>query len=208
MHQKTEQDIAENFQKDQELLVTERVNVILLLGWTLVPFFGWVDYVLYPELFGRFMIYRLVAAAICAILHIMNHRLKLGSKSFYLGIAAAYAVALSIIGMILGTGGYSTPYYAGLNLVFLGMCTVLAIKVSLLAVHSLAIYFIYLLAVLLFAKVDNVGLFLANNMFVASTLGIALVASHVGHRLRFREYLIRHMNWKTFKISLNTTRPT
>jgi PAS domain S-box-containing protein len=37
-----------------------------------------------------------------------------------------------------------------------------------------------------------VGLFLANNMFVASTLGIALVASHVGHRLRFREYLIRH----------------
>ena len=191
MHQKTEQDITENFQKDQEQLVTERVSVILLLGWTLVPFFGWVDYVLYPDLFGRFMIYRLVAAAICAILHIMNHRLKLGSKSFYLGIAAAYAVALSIIGMILGTGGYSTPYYAGLNLVFLGMCTVLTIKVSLLAVHSLAIYFIYLLAVLLFAKVDNVGLFLANNMFVASTLGIALVASHVGHKLRFREYLMR-----------------
>ena len=191
MHQKTEQHIAENFQKDQELLVTERVNVILLLGWTLVPFFGWVDYVLYPELFGRFMIYRLVAAAICAVLHFMNHRLKLGSKSFYLGIAAAYAVAFAIIGMILGTGGYSTPYYAGLNLVFLGMCTVLTIKVSLLAVHSLAIYFLYLLAVLLFAKVDNVGLFLANNMFVASTLGIALVASHVGHRLRFREYLMR-----------------
>ncbi len=192
MRQKTEEEVTENFQKDQEQLVTERVSVILLLGWTLVPFFGWVDYMLYPELFGRFMIYRLVAAAICAILHIMNHRLKLGSKSFYLGIAAAYAVALSIIGMILGTGGYSTPYYAGLNLVFLGMCTVLTIKVSLLAVHSLAIYFLYLLAVLLFAKVDNVGLFLANNMFVASTLGIALVASHVGHRLRFREYLIRH----------------
>jgi len=192
MRQKTEEDVTENFQKDQEQLVTERVSVILLLGWTLVPFFGWVDYVLYPELFGRFMIYRLVAAAICAVLHFMNHRLKLGSKSFYLGIAAAYAVAFAIIGMILGTGGYSTPYYAGLNLVFLGMCTVLTIKVSLLAVHSLAIYFLYLLAVLLFSKVDNVGLFLANNMFVASTLGIALVASHVGHRLRFREYLIRH----------------
>jgi len=192
MRQKTEEDVTENFQKDQEQLVTERVSVILLLGWTLVPFFGWVDYVLYPELFGRFMIYRLVAAAICAVLHFMNHRLELGSKSFYLGIAAAYAVAFAIIGMILGTGGYSTPYYAGLNLVFLGMCTVLTIKVSLLAVHSLAIYFLYLLAVLLFSKVDNVGLFLANNMFVASTLGIALVASHVGHRLRFREYLIRH----------------
>ena len=192
MHQKTEEGVLQNFQKDQESLVTERVSVILLLGWTLVPFFGWVDYLLYPEFFYRFMIYRLIAAAMCAVLHIMNHRLKLGPKSFYLGIAAAYAVALSIIAMILETGGYSTPYYAGLNLVFLGMCTVLTVKVSLLAVHSLAIYFLYLLAVSLFSRVDNVGLFLANNMFVASTLGIALVASHVGHKLRFREYLIRN----------------
>jgi len=192
MHQKAEEGVVQDFQKDQESLVTERVSVILLLGWTLVPFFGWVDYLLYPEFFYRFMVYRLTAAAICAVLHIMNHRLKLGPKSFYLGITAAYAVALSIIAMILETGGYSTPYYAGLNLVFLGMCTVLTVKVSLLAIHSLAIYFIYLLAVSLFSRVDNVGLFLANNMFVASTLGIALVASHVGHKLRFREYLIRH----------------
>lgn len=192
MGQKNGEHTANNFQKDQERLVTERVSVILLLGWTLVPFFGSVDYLLYPEFFYRFMVYRLTAAAICAVLHIMNHRLKLGSKSFYLGIAGAYAVALSIISMILETGGYSTPYYAGLNLVFLGMCTVLSIKVSLLAIHSLAIYFIYLLAVSLFARVDNVGLFLANNMFVASTLGIALVASHVGYRLRFREYMMRN----------------
>jgi PAS domain S-box-containing protein len=192
MYQRPRDDVTEDFQKDQEQLVTERVSVILLLGWTLVPFFGWVDYVLYPDLFGRFMMYRLIAAAICAILHVINHRLKLGKKSFYLGIAAAYVVALSIIAMILETGGYSTPYYAGLNLVFLGMCTVLTIKVNLLAIHSLVIYFMYLLAVSLFSGVDNAGLFLANNMFVASTLGIALVASHVGHKLRFREYLMRH----------------
>lgn len=182
---------AGNFEKDQEHLVTERVNVILLLGWTLVPFFGLIDYVLYPQFFWRFMLYRLVAGVFCAALHVTNKRLKLGSKSFYLGIAAAYAVAIVIIAMILQTGGYSTPYYAGLNLVFLGMCTVLTIRVTLLAVHGLAIYLTYLVAVSLFSTVDNVGLFLANNMFVASTLGIALVASHVGHKLRFREYLIR-----------------
>lgn len=190
MHEKVD-NMIDNFQKDQESLVTERVSVILFLGWTLVPFFGWVDYILYPELFHRFLVYRLVSAAICALLHIINHRVKLGSRSYFLGIVGAYAVALSIIGMILETGGYSTPYYAGLNLVFLGMCTVLTIRVSLLAIHSLAIYFLYLLAVSFFSRVDNVWLFLANNMFVASTLVIALVASHVGYKLRFREYLMR-----------------
>jgi PAS domain S-box-containing protein len=192
MNKKIDDDVIENFQKDQESLITERVSVILLLGWTLVPFFGWVDYILYPELFQRFMLYRLLAAAICAILHMINNRVKLGTRSYYLGIIAAYAVALSIIKMILETGGYSTPYYAGLNLVLLGMCTVLTIRINLLAIHSLIIYFLYLLAVTLFSKVDNIGLFLANNMFVASTVGIALVASHAGHKLRFREYLMRH----------------
>lgn len=191
MVQGDKDELVRDFQKDQEHLVTERVGVILLLGWTLVPFFCLVDYILFPEFFFRFLAYRLSAAALCIMLHFLNYRLKLGSKSYLLGIIAAYAVALSIIAMILETGGYSTPYYAGLNLIFLGMCTVLTIRVGLLAIHSLAIYLIYLLAVTFFSRVGNVGLFLANNMFVASTLGIALVASHVGHKLRFREYLIR-----------------
>ena len=113
------------------------------------------------------------------------------SGSFYLGISAAYIVGLTIIKMIVETGGYATPYYAGLILVFLGMCAVLTVRIGLLVAHSVALYLIYLLSVIFFAPPDHVGLFFVNNMFVVSAMVIALVANNVDYRLRLREYLVR-----------------
>ncbi|OPY79323.1 MAG: Blue-light-activated protein [Syntrophorhabdus sp. PtaU1.Bin153] len=184
-------DVIEGFQKDQEKLLTERVNIILLLGWTLVPSFGFLDYILYPTYFNRFLTYRLISAASCLVLYIINRKWKLGSKSLYLGITGAYMVSFAIIKMILETGGFSTPYYAGLNLVFLGMCTVLTVRVQILALHSIILYLVYVASVLAFDRTGSTAVFIANNMFVVCTMGIALVASHVGYRLRFKEYLVR-----------------
>jgi len=184
-------DQLDGFHKDQEKLVMERVNIIILLGCGFVPVFGVADYLLYPQYFARFLTYRLISAACCLILLAVNRRWRLGFRSFYLGIAAAYIVGLTIIRMIVEVGGFATPYYAGLILVFLGMCAVLTVRIELLIIHSAALYVIYLLAVILFTPFEHVGLFLANNMFVLSAMVIALVANDVGYRLRLREYLVR-----------------
>ena len=181
----------DGFHKEQEKLVMERVNIIILLGCGFVPLFGLADYLLYPQYFARFFTYRLISAACCLVLLAVNKRWRLGFRSFYLGIAAAYIVGLTIIKMIVEAGGFGTPYYAGLILVFLGMCAVLAVRIELLIIHSAALYLIYLLAVIFFTPFDHVGLFLVNNMFVVSSTVIALVASDVGYRLRLREYLVR-----------------
>ncbi len=181
----------EGFHKDQEKLVMERVNIIILMGCGFVPVFGLADYLLYPQYFARFLTYRLISAACCLVLLAVNRHWRLGFRSFYLGIAAAYIVGLAIIKMIVEAGGFGTPYYAGLILVFLGMCAVLTVRIELLIIHSAALYVMYLLAVILFTPFDHVGLFLANNMFLVSAMVIALVASDVGYRLRLREYLVR-----------------
>ncbi len=186
-----EQEAITGFRRDQEMLVMERVNVILFLGWALVPFFGIIDYILYPQYSTRFIIYRLIAAACCFALQTINKKKRSGVTSFYLGIAAFYIVGLAIIAMILETGGYGTPYYAGLSLVFLGWCTVLTVPVKLLAAHSLILYAIYILSVVLFLPYKNGPLFLSNNTFLASTLVIGLIASKVSYELRFKEYLGR-----------------
>lgn len=186
-----ESEAIRGFQKDQEKLIVERVNVILFLGWALTPFFGIIDYILYPQHFSRFIIYRLLAAACCFALYTINRKQRSAFTSFDLGIAAFYIVGLTIIKMILDTGGYGTPYYAGLSLVFLGWCTVLAVPVKLLAVHSLILYAIYVISVLVFVPFRDGSLFLANNMFLASTLAVALIASKVDYQLRFKEYLGR-----------------
>jgi two-component system, cell cycle sensor histidine kinase and response regulator CckA len=179
------------FIRDQSGLLTERVNLILLLGWTLVPLFGVADFFLYPNHFGRFITYRIVAGICCACLYIFNIRGKTGAQSLNAGLTAAYVVAISIILMIVEGNGFSTPYYAGLNLVLLGMCAVLPVPVQKLAIHGLIIYGIYLFSVILFSRIGNVGAFIANNMFMLSTLMIALISNHVSYLSRLREYLMR-----------------
>jgi len=191
IYSRAPRDVTEGFHKDQEKLLIERVNVILLLGWTLVPLFGLIDYILYPMHFNRFLAYRLISAGCCFLLYLANRKWRSGSINLYLGIIAAYIVGFTIIKMILETEGLSTPYYAGLNLVFLGMCAVLTVRVQFLAVHSIILYLIYLASVLIFGRTGSVAISIANNTFIICTMGIVLVASHVGYRLRCKEYLVR-----------------
>jgi two-component system, cell cycle sensor histidine kinase and response regulator CckA len=182
---------SEGFYREQEKLLMERIGIILLLGCIFVPLFGLADYLLYPQYFLKFMVYRLVAATCCLILYNVNRTFKLGFRSLHLGMAAAYVVGCSIIAMIVETGGYSTPYYAGLSLVFLGMCAVLTVRTGLLVLHSAILYGIYLSCILLFARPDRIDLFLANNMFLVSTMVIALLANRVDFQVRLKEFLVR-----------------
>ncbi|HBA55131.1 MAG TPA: hypothetical protein DCZ04_11950, partial [Syntrophorhabdus aromaticivorans] len=152
---------------------------------------GLIDYILYPMHFNRFLAYRLISAGCCFLLYLANRKWRSGSINLYLGIIAAYIVGFTIIKMILETEGLSTPYYAGLNLVFLGMCAVLTVRVQFLAVHSIILYLIYLASVLIFGRTGSVAISIANNTFIICTMGIVLVASHVGYRLRCKEYLVR-----------------
>ena len=184
-------ELARRFQKDQEGLLRSRVTVILLMGVLLVPMFGVIDYFLYHDLFIRFMSYRIMAAAGCLLLLGLNLRYDFGLKSFYLGVAAFYLVGLSIVKMIVDLGGYTTPYYAGLNLVFVGFCVVLPMSAARITIHCVTLYVIYLGMVFFVNGPDNITYFLANNMFVASTLAIIIVAAHVNHILRWREFVHR-----------------
>jgi PAS domain S-box-containing protein len=188
---KVSEQAIQGFLRDQQPLIRRRVNIILLIGGTLVPFFGCVDYILYPEHFKQFMSYRLLTAALCLALYVINHQWNLENKSFYLGVVGYYVTGFSIIRMVVETNGYASPYYAGLNLVFLTFCTVLTIRIRYLIVHCTALYLIFLLIVLLADYPNKMAMFVANNMFILSTIVIILVASFVNQRLRWTEYLLR-----------------
>ena len=89
------------------------------------------------------MTYRLLTSALCEILFVVNRKWNLAYKSFYLGVIGFYVIGCVITRMITVTGGYTSPYYAGLNLVFLIFCSVLTINVKHLAFHSGVLYLIY-----------------------------------------------------------------
>lgn len=179
------------FHRNQESLLRSRVNLILWMGVVLVPLFGAVDRILYPDHFRFFIAYRLVAALFCLVFLLINRIQDLGQKSFYLGAAAFYVVGLTIILMIMDLGGDSTIYYAGLNLVFVGFGVALPIHPRRVLFHCAVLYLVYLNAVLWLAPSGVPDAFLANNMFILATLAIVLFAAHVDYMHRRKEFQLR-----------------
>lgn len=179
------------FQKDLEPLLRSRVNVIILMGIFLVPLFGVIDYFLYPQHFQEFLLYRGIASGVCLVLYVTNRLRNFGSKSVYLGFAAYYVVGLGIIRMIVDLGDAGTPYYAGLGLVFIGFSVVLPLNVRRLMPHCIILYLIYLGTAFPSTETGHLIQFLSRNMFLFSTLVLVLLAAHVNHTLRWREYLLR-----------------
>ena len=156
-----------------------------------MPLFALLDYFLYPAQWRTFLVYRMIASGGCLILWAVNRSRELGNQSFYLGLAAFYLVGGIIIKMILELDSLSTPYYAGLNLVFIGFCILLPVRTRRTFLHTLVLYAIYLTLTLSlnFPRYDFV--FVANNLFVVATLVIAFVGAHTNMRLRWKEYLLR-----------------
>ncbi len=179
------------FYEDLTPLLRHRVDVILLLGVFLVPLFALLDYLLYPAQWRTFLVYRLVASGGCLILWAVNRSRELGNRSFYLGLTAFYLVGGVIIKMILELDSLSTPYYAGLNLVFIGFCILLPVRTRRAFLHTLVLYLIYLILTLTLNWPRHDFVFLANNLFVVATLVIAFVGAHTNMRLRWKEYLLR-----------------
>jgi two-component system, cell cycle sensor histidine kinase and response regulator CckA len=179
------------FEKDQEPHVRERVGIILLLGAILVPLFGLADYLLYPAHFPTFMNYRVLASIICMVLFGICRKWNLGFHSVYLGVIGFFTVGIAIIAMVVSTGGYTTPYYAGLNLVFLAFCAVLGLGIRIVLLPSVLLYLTYLAVVIYSSEVENISLFVANNMFMVTTLGIGIIASHTEFNHRLKQYLLR-----------------
>ncbi|ROR03193.1 hybrid sensor histidine kinase/response regulator [Desulfosoma caldarium] len=184
--------LRQGFEKEIQVLLRARVNVILIMGGTLVPLFGILDALLFPSLFEKLMVYRILAAIICWGLYLLNRQRRRPMPSFALGTIAFYAVGLSIIAMIVDTGGTHTPYYAGLNLVFLTYCVVLPVPVKKLAIHSVVLYAGYVAGALGLDAHPTMNTFFAHNLFILSTLCIILIAAHMDHRHRWRDFVLRH----------------
>ncbi len=188
---KAESPLIRDFNKDQIPFVRERVSITLLIGAILVPLFGVVDYLLFPQHVPQFLAIRIAVGLVCLGLLALNLRWDFGERSSYLGVAGVYVTALGIIRMIIVTGGYTTTYYAGLNLIFLAFCAIMTVGVRFVLLHSVILYLIYVGSVLAFSPRENINLFIANNMFIFTTLVIGLIASSTDYRHRFRQYQLR-----------------
>ncbi|MEK7705188.1 MAG: PP2C family protein-serine/threonine phosphatase [Myxococcota bacterium] len=169
-------------------------KTLTVLAFTLVPIFFILDsFMMPPELLGRFAIYRGGATVAVIAQHILLRLTRPSRLSVLHGYFITLAVGGTIALMTTDLGGFSSTYYAGLNLVTVAVTILLPWGLLHSTVNALLVLVMYVgLNVALPSTADVPWATLLNNLFFMSgTAVIAVAVSYVKHRLVQTEFLAR-----------------
>ncbi|HOT46551.1 MAG TPA: hypothetical protein PLM53_18565 [Spirochaetota bacterium] len=175
-------------------LIHSWLKTLLLLGSILVPGFLILDYVIAPhELFSRFVVYRFLSTALLIIQYVILRILKPGRFSFIHGYLAALNTGFVIALMTVDLGGFSSGYYAGLNLVIIGVNLLTPWQFIHSLINGLAVVGMYVgLNFVRSQSSDYVNIF--NNLFfMVSTVVLTTSFSYLRFKQLKSEYDLRSM---------------
>ena len=134
-------------------IVHQWLLTLSMLGFTLVPLFFVLDFFTMPAesavLLPRFAVYRLTSTLLSVIQYVIVRNTKPGRLSFLHGYLITIHVGGSIALMTVHLGGFDSPYYAGLNLLIVGVNLLLAWKPIHSALNSLLVVLMYVVFILI-----------------------------------------------------------
>ena len=157
-----------------------------------MPIGSVLDWFVYPQLLIPFFALRIGCAAASA-----GARLLLKSryqKLLYPFLVRAWYLlpSLSMSLMIAFSEGAPSPYYAGLNLLILGVCAVTETSLCESLFSIFAIFSMYLGACLFHGGVGSTSAIVNNIYFLALSALIVLTGNYNYNRLRYQEFVLRH----------------
>lgn len=182
---------CEAYEAECRSLYRQGARAACLLALPLVPLFGLLDWALFPQSFQLLVDLRFVCVVILVLIHRILRTPFGERRSLALGVVTALVLGTMIDLMTAFTGGAASPYYAGVNLVMVGVALLMpwppAWTFSTCAVMIAG----YVLgAIGLNAHLD-VRLLVSNLFFMGSTAGIAITSSVMTSRRRWADFYTR-----------------
>ncbi len=170
----------------------KRLRIGCLLGGTLVPLGAIFDYFIYPAQFKIFFFVRLVFGLLYGLIYFISFSQFTKKHSVGMMLLLTELIAVPIVLMIQFTGGYQSPYYAGLNLIILGVGVLFTWMTSEALVVCSLIYLTYLVPIFLFDQITDYTTFFNNNYFISFTIIIAVVSNYFASKLRESDFINRY----------------
>jgi len=161
------------------------------LAFILMPAGSILDWFVYPELHGRFLILRLICSALAGLLWLLLSWPAFARRWFReLGLSWFILPSAFICWMIYESEGVQSPYYAGLTLVLIAVSWVAQVTVAESATAFVLTLLMYLAACLGHGAADARMLF--NNLyFIVLTGVVMLTGNYFLNSMRFREFTLR-----------------
>ena len=167
-------------------------SIASLLVIILMPVGSLLDWFVYPRLLLPFFTLRIACSVATAAAWLMlKSRYR---KLLYPFLIRAWYLlpSFSISLMIAFSEGASSPYYAGLNLLILGVCAVMQTSVWESLFSIVAIFAMYLAACLFHGELGSTFAIVNNIYFLTLSALIVLAGNYNYNRLRYQEFVLRH----------------
>jgi serine phosphatase RsbU (regulator of sigma subunit) len=180
------------FEEYREALVHSWSQTLAILAFTLNALFLLLDWVtMPPEVVERFALYRAVVVGAMLVQYFILRKTPPGPWSHVPGYATTALFAVEISWMTVELGGFDSPYYAGLNLVIVGVNLLLPWRALHSAVNGLVVIVTYVTLNLLYGGDSDSETVISNLYFLGSTAVVAVAISTVRHRLIQGEFQLR-----------------
>ncbi|MBI3184756.1 MAG: PP2C family protein-serine/threonine phosphatase [Myxococcales bacterium] len=167
-------------------------KTLTALGIVLIPLFYVLDTFTMPsELLPRFAAVRTAATVIAVIEHIILRRTKPSRFSYLHGYFFGLMVGSMITVMTIDLGGFDSSYYAGLNLVIVGVNILLPWRAIHATVNGTVLVTMYVAANAVFGGPFQTANLINNVYFLGSTVVISVAISLLRYRLTAQEFSLR-----------------
>ena len=182
---------ARDFHAYQIAIMHDWLGTLTLLAAFLIPMFFVLDiFMMPPSLLPRFALYRFISTAITIIQMIIVKRTKPSNWSYLHGYLLTLHVGGMIALMTVDLGGFTSSYYAGLNLVIIGVTLLMPWREFHTFLNVVLILLMYLVLNLINPHVFGMSSLLNNIFFIAATSVLSIGISFVRFRLIRQEFSI------------------
>ncbi len=183
--------LAAAFEAEEQERCRQGALIGAVIGIPVVSLFGLYDAAFYPDHLPGFLAMRglVVAAATAAIVLLrrpFGHR-----HARAIAGAVALLLALVCIVMTVVTGGRSSPYYGGVNLVLLAVSLLLPWPPVWSAAASIVLIAAYVTAAVATQAFADSRILFHNLFFLGTTGAVALASTVFQRRVRWREFRTR-----------------
>ncbi len=160
----------------------------------LMPVGGILDYIVYPHKAAFFLVLRLVCAVCGAVVWLILRTSIKEKFDRLLCLVVGLTPAFFMCWMIYASEGAASTYYAGLNLVLLGVSFIVRWSVDLSLAISFSVIGMYLAACFLqgSARSAPIGLWVNNLYFLIITAVFVIISGWVQRSLRVREFILNY----------------
>ncbi len=150
-----------------------------------------LDWVVFPQLGWTFLLVRAVCTLLlCLVFFSLEHMRRVEAPQWLVQVIALLPM-VAIFWMIMMTGGGNSVYYAGLNLVLVGLLVVLRWSFWNSLGMAVACFAGYLVSVAISDNQADPRILFNNGYFLFVTCVFVVVGSFFYERLRFREFALR-----------------